>query len=628
MMTMRKLLVVLPLLLGLAGGCDATRRDFTYCDINYPSCGKVGYSCNQTTGLCEPDVDAGPPDTRVIDAWIPVDVSASEAASPPDTADAPVGIDAGAIDTGTIDTSIIDAPQFVDVSVPDTRVPDASGTCSVDNDCFGVAAGAYCLNTKCVACKTNSQCSNDKGVPFCSAQNTCVSCASVGGADGGSACPAATPVCATSGSCVECVSNSDCPVPGKSFCVQNQCQGCNAPGASASGPVSSGSDGGANSDARDAGAATGPCTGATPVCSTTGTIAGQCVGCVVTTNDGGVTSTNCTGTTPICNTTGTPAGTIPAIPAYTCVPCNSDTQCAGKGVGPGVCMFHQDGRCATDAETIYVRNSACSGGTGTSAAPYCDSQAAISAVTSSKRVIVMTGSNLYPITSTSTSSSGQITIIGQGTATTAAGAFVGVHVTAGDVYIRGLTIASGSNSGLTVEAGATLRMDRCIVKANAGGGLVVLSGASFDIANSVFDNNGPGLVGTTTTFGGVYLGNSAPISGPNNRFWFNTIVNNQDRGIICFDTRQNLHGMLLYGNTNGDYLSCAMDATSKWSSGSPTPTSGSSDITNPALTSTYQLTAASKCRGFVNATVAHPFDDMDGDLRPLGVNSDCGADKY
>jgi len=64
------------------------------------------------------------------------------------------------------------------------------------------AAGAYCLKAKCVGCKTNSQCNNDKGVPFCSAQNTCVSCAAVSGADGGSACPAATPACAASGGCV------------------------------------------------------------------------------------------------------------------------------------------------------------------------------------------------------------------------------------------------------------------------------------------------------------------------------------------------------------------------------------------------------------------------------------------
>jgi hypothetical protein len=600
MKAMRKLLVILPSLLVLAGGCDATRRDLTYCNETYKC--RDGYTCS-LTGVCEPS-DAGPADALASDDG-PVDVPESEAALPIDAADAPAVVDVSPVDTLALDTSIIDVAQIVDVATPDTRVPDAAGTCAVDNDCFGVASGSYCVNFRCVACKTASQCNNDAGVPFCSALNTCVSCAGVSSPDGGG----------------ECVSNSDCPQSGgKAFCVENKCQGCNVSGATASVPASGGVDGGAiDSGARDGGgsANVGPCPGTKPVCATTGTIVGQCVGCV--------TSGDCAGTTPICNT------------ANTCVACTSDSQCFDKGIGPGVCMFHQDGRCASDVETIYVKNSiaTCSagGGAGTAASPYCDSQAGINAVTASKRVIVMSGSNLYPVTSTTTFSTGQITIISPSTATaaatTAAGAFAGIHVTAGDVYVRGLVVANGINTGLTVDAGATLRMDRCIVNGNAGGGLIVKSGANFDIANSVFDNNGPGLVGTTTTFGGIYLGGAAPSAGPH-RFWFNTVVNNQDRGIICFDATQALTGMLLYGNTNGDFLSCAMDATSKWSSGSPTPSGASSDITNPALSSTYHLTTASKCKDFVVATLAHPFDDIDGELRPKPANGklDCGADEF
>jgi hypothetical protein len=612
MKAMRKLLVVLPVLLALTGGCDSTRRDFTYCDKDYPGCSRPDLTCNYATGMCEPFHDGGTPDTLASEAG-PVDLAESEAALAPDAKDAPAIVDVSPVDTNPPDASIIDAP-IVDVAIPDTRVPDAAGTCAVDNDCFGVASGAFCVNTRCAACKTSLQCNNDAGVPFCSAQNTCVSCASISGADGGSACPASTPVCAASGSCVECVGNSDCPQSGsKAFCVQNKCQGCNAPGATASAPIRGGADGGSvdGGGAPDGGASVGPCIGTTPVCAISAPITGQCVGCV--------SNSDCGGGAPICNG------------SNVCVPCTSDTQCT---TGPGVCMFHQDGRCASDAETIYVKNSAtCSGGAGTSVSPYCDSQAAVNAVTAGKRVIVMSGSNLYPVTSTVMSSTGQISIISPSTATvaatTTAGAFVGIHVTAGDVYVRGLTVSGGSNAGFAVDAGATLRMDRCIVKGNAGGGLIVKSGADFDIANSVFDNNGPGLVGTTTTFGGVYLGGAAPTTGPH-RFWFNTVVNNQDRGIICFDTTQALTGMLLYGNTNGDFLSCAMDATSKWSSGSPTPVGASSDITNPALSSTYHLTTPSKCRDFVAASVAHPVDDMDGEARPKPANGklDCGADEF
>lgn len=610
---MRKLLVVLPMLLALAGGCDSTRRDFSVCNATYKECLK-GFTCNLTQGLCLPDTDAGPVDTYVADTAPPVDMSPVDV-SLADAKDAPIVIDVSPIDTSAVDTSIVDA-SIVDVSIPDTRIPDAAGTCSVDNDCFGVAAGAYCVSNRCVACRTSSQCNNDAGVPFCSAQNTCVSCAGVSGPDGGGACPVSAPVCATSGSCVECVQNSDCPTAGKAFCVQNQCVGCNTPGATASGPASGGSsdggaaDGGTSPDG--GGTTTGPCTSTKPVCATTGTVAGQCVQCV--------TSADCSGTTPICNTT-----------TNVCAPCTSDTQCSDKGVGPGVCMFHQDSRCASDTETIYVKNSTgCTGGTGTAASPYCQPQAGVNAVTTSKRVVVMMGTVSLGVWIGSFSGS-QVSIFGQNSATISpGGADIGIHIASGNAYVRGLIVqgvgASASNPGIVVDAGATLTLDRCIVKANAGG-LLVNPGANFDVANSVFDSNQQGLFGTTTLFGGIYLGGSAPSAGPH-RLWFNTVVNNQDIGVVCNDTAQALTGMLLYNNIGGDFLSCALDVTSKWSSGKPTPSSGSSDITNPALTSTDHLTAASKCKDYVTATVAHPADDIDGEARPKGAKLDCGADEF
>jgi hypothetical protein len=593
----------------LAAGCGSTRRDFSVCDQTYKECGK-GFACNFATGMCEPDlgIDGGP-DTNVSpsETGTPVDVTPVEVATP-DTKDAPV-IDVAPVDVVPTDVPITDVP-ITEAGGPDLRVPDAPGTCAVDGDCTG-SGRPFCVSGMCVACKTSNQCNNDAGAPFCSAQNTCVSCAAATG-DGG-VCSGAAPMCDPgSGRCLECVHNSDCPTAAKAFCVANQCQGCSAPGASAGGGVSDGGvrDGGRlDAGGIDAGVL-GPCVGAKPVCATSGTLLGQCVQCM----DSG----DCAGSTPICSS------------ANTCTTCTTDSQCASIGGGPGICMFHQDGRCAAESETIYVKNSStCSGGSGTHSSPYCDTQTGVNAVTTSRRVIVVEGPAADGLSAVASTPSGsQISIIGENIATTSAGAAIGIHVTAGDVFVRGVTVANGtSKAGIVVESGATLRLDRCIIKNNVGGGLIVQAGASFDVANSVFDNNGPGVVSGVINFGGVYLGGSAPSSGPH-RFWFSTIVNNQDRGVICYDNTQALSGMLLYGNVNGGWQNCTMDSTnSKWDS----PGTGS-DVSDPAFSATnpYHLTSSSHCRDYINASLAHPSDDIDGDSRPKPATGklDCGADEY
>lgn len=601
---MRKYLIAA---LVLAAGCDATRRDFSVCDSKYKDC-QEGFTCNLATGLCEPTTDASPPGEAGPPDAPPIDGATGEVAVT-DAVDAPA-IDVTPGEVQPVDVTTPDVPIVTDSPPLDSRVPDAPGTCSIDLDCAG-SARPYCVSNQCVACRTSSHCSNAAGTPFCSAVNTCVSCAAATG-DGG-ICSGTAPICDPgSGRCVECTRNSECPTAAKAFCVANQCVGCNTPGASAGG--GGGSDGGVRDGGGvEAGAAdggvVGPCTGSKPVCATSGTLIGQCVQCVG--------SADCSGGTPICSS------------ANLCTACTSDSQCASLGAGPGVCMSHQDGRCASAAETIYVKNSAsCSGGSGTAASPYCDTQAGVNAVTSSKRVIVVKGpasDGLSPISATPSGS--PISIIGQNNATTAAGAAIGIHVTAGDVFVRGVTVANGSKVGIQVEAGATLRLDRCIVKSNAGGGLIVQEGANFDIANSVFDRNGPGAVNTVVPFGGVYLGGSAPASGPH-RFWFSTIVNNEDRGLVCVDSSQSATGMLINGNVNGGWVGCSMDSTnSKWDS----PGTGS-DVGDPAFSSTnpYHLTTASRCRNFVPASLAHPSDDLDGESRPKPANgnSDCGADEF
>ena len=624
---MRKLVIAVAVL--AAAACDATRRDYGYCDTTH-AC-QWGYSCDLEQGICRPgDAGAQPTvsDVPLVSEAGGGDILRETVDLGVETAvDVPIG-DTSIIDqSGADGAAPIDASQPIDVPPLDTRIPDAVGSCSVDNDCVGVSGGAFCVKAKCVACKTSTNCNNDAGVPFCSAQNACVSCAGVVAVDGGAGCSGTTPVCnASTGSCVECVQNSDCPTAGKGFCVQHKCVGCDVPGATAS-PSSGGSDGGT--------ATAGACTSSKPVCvpsSSASSKAGQCVGCAG--------DTDCKGTKPICDT----------ATAFTCGACTSDLQCANKGVGPGICMFvqtgtfPQDGRCASEDETIYVQNSSgCSGGGGTAVSPFCQPQLAINAVSSSKRVIVMSGTAALGEWNASLGAASQpVYVVGRNNPTVSVGAAnIGIHIVSGAVYIRGITVqgsgTSAVNPGIVVDSGAILGLDRCTLTGNAGG-LLVNDGAGFDIAISVFVQNQSGSVGAAV-FGGAYLGSSTATTLPH-RFWFNTVADNQQFGVACTSKTQALDGCLLSGDAGGEVVNCTLAATTKSPNRSPSGTAGtgfSTDNSSPLFSTvkSYHLTATtsksttSPCKDFItDPTVLFPPDDIDGQARPYGTAADCGADEY
>jgi hypothetical protein len=207
---------------------------------------------------------------------------------------------------------------------------------------------------------------------------------------------------------------------------------------------------------------------------------------------------------------------------------------------------------------------------------------------------------------------GQLTVVGQNGATLLPGAGVGVRVVAGDVYVRGLTISGSGESGVVVDGAGILRMNRCIVTANMKGGLLVNPGAGFDVANTVFDGNGPG-VGSFGVFGGVSLG-TARVGGPA-RFRNNTVVNSKAPGVVCEKMAQAISGLLLWQNAAGDTANCTLTTSKQTADG------------DPKLTADYHLTATSPCRNAGDPT-DFPPDDLDGDARPQEARSDCGADEW
>jgi hypothetical protein len=457
----------------------------------------------------------------------------------------------------------------------------------------GVVAGLCYLTTKqCVECLAHADC-KDPSRPICGVLHTCVGCGlQLAPSDG---CPtknSALPVCmGATGACVECVSGADChgdagtgvcsPTtnkcvecndntncttdPSRAFCVKNSCTGCQTAGA-------------------------GACTGAKPMCATTGGSIGQCVECNGD-NDCKV------GTKPVCD-------------ANQCRACKKDLECSGASQA-GVCGL--DGSCPAEDAVIYLQNSAAcstSSGDGTLATPYCSSDEATAHLSATKSIIVIKGNGpAYPVGPLTMPSLGSTRLLmaGQSSARISnlgVGSHVLVSIAAGDVTLRDLTISGGNDAGISVSGGATLHMDRCYVLNNQGIGIQI-SASAFDIVNTVIAGNGAAAGGY-----GVSLGN---YSGSPTNFAFNTVVNNVGGGVFCgAPSDYALIGILANGNGPTNFLNCQTNSTSSTAA--------------PNFGSNYHLTAASPCVNAGGATC--PPDDIDDDTRPIGSACDCGADEY
>lgn len=235
---------------------------------------------------------------------------------------------------------------------------------------------------------------------------------------------------------------------------------------------------------------------ATPVCATQGNLAGQCVQCA--------SDVSCTGKTPIC-----------ALETATCRACGQDSECAAKDpAAPGICMNHDDGRCASAGETVVVQG--------------INLQAALDAASAQNKALVLLKGNVDRATF---AGPGRVAIVGissQNKPSVSGGANLpALSITGGEVYLRNLTFRS-SAPGLSVK-NATLAIQNCTVTSNDGG--IVLDDAAFTIQDTTVSGNLEGRypTGTGTRFGGVLVLNPRTPK----RFRNVQVQNNKEAGIRC-----------------------------------------------------------------------------------------------
>jgi hypothetical protein len=304
--------------------------------------------------------------------------------------------------------------------------------------------------------------------------------------------------------------------------------------------------------------------------------------------------------------------TKPLCDNQVCRACRWDIECDPVANNEGICVV--DGHCATADELVYVQNVAtCVAGTdgGTADHPFCTPEQGIAALGPDKSILIVRGqvgpwSLVGPPNGVAL-----VTVVGQQNATVMATDVTGISISnQAKLSIRGLHVTGGMGAGIAATAGATLFVDRCRIDSNARGGIVI-NGAAYQITNSVLSNNGSIMAsGTNTvTYGAVEIRNSGSLQPT--IFQHNTVASNVF-GLSC-DQAYPITASIVSPNTLGNAGSCSI---------MPCCTATAADFT-----SDYHLVYGSACIDQVDdpSTVSR---DIDGQPRPRGTHSDCGADEY
>lgn len=370
------------------------------------------------------------------------------------------------------------------------------------------------------------------------------------------------------------------------------------------------------------------CTGmaGTPACDTDRNV---CVPCV--------TNAHCANPLPVCQ------------PDQTCGTCRAHTDCTSQ-----VC--EESGRCADESDVAYVDPTG-NGSMCTKAEPCANVDAAEK---TDRRIIKVDGGTIFD-NLTVLEPQGRLDVYatpGAKMQRSQQGSVLEIKGSTADVHIHGLEISGATggssahgivmtqddpkltldraivaaNSGLGILASAgTLVMDGCVVTRNAAGGANIQMTA-YAITNSLFVVNGTPSVSST---GGLTLGSISA----SDRFEFNTVAENSSlstvpgRGVNCVTTTNLSDSMFINNRTN---LANCIVTSSLYEVGATVPTGGNLtgdpafDVQDPAMYASpryFRITSASAARNMADAA-ATLATDIDRDARPQEGRRDIGADEY
>lgn len=315
-----------------------------------------------------------------------------------------------------------------------------------------------------------------------------------------------------------------------------------------------------------------------------------------------------------------------------CVACTTDMECKDKLGEPGLCV---DGTCPTRSDVIVVNAAATCmpNPDGTPEKPFCNFQAvktALEDANENRRIVVIRGRDMPSWNLTVTR--GRVVVIGQPLARVAIVSGDGISLLGVDVKLRRFEVigegSAGGYPGISIGPGATVDLQDVTVRGSKVVGIVANMATSVRLNRVSLIENATGLRLTASPFdvtntviagstrdGAVLEG--APVAA--GRFQNNTLFNNAVP-LTC-TIAYTVSALLVYPDP-GLGMGVAASGCLVRNSNTDLPLFSTTDPARP-----YRLTVSSPCVGKGDPT-GFPPDDIDGEPRPMGAASDCGADEF